>query len=166
IIRHAGLEIAAFSTYQLKQYEACRRYYLAILKTNANDPSILNNLAYLLAVKLHQPAAATAYAERCNTLLVQQAGGTGQYAHNGDILDTLGWIRFLNGNLSGAVAALEHSLRYNPPATAYYHLAMVLVAQKNKVRAVEILKKGIKLAETTHDPILARARKLLAKLQG
>ncbi len=166
MVRHVSLEIAAFSTYQLKQYDACRHDYLAILKTNPDNPAILNNLAYLLAVKLHQPATAIAYAERCNTLLIKQAGGTGLYAHNGDILDTLGWIRYLNGNSDGAVNALEHSLRYNPPATAYYHLAIVLVAQKNKVRAVEMLKKGIKLAETTHDPVLLRARKLLAKLQG
>lgn len=165
VIRHAALEIAAFSCYQLKEYDACRGYYQDILKANANNPAILNNLAYLLAVKLHQPAKALAYAERCNTLLVKQAG-SGRFAPNGDVLDTLGWIRFLNGDLSGAADALEHSLRYNPPATAYYHLARVLVAQKNKVRAVEILEKGIKLAQSTHDPILPRAQELLKKIQG
>ena len=165
VIRHAALEIAAFSCYQLKNYAACRNYYLEILKANANNPAILNNLAYLLAVKLHETAKALVYAERCNALLVKQAG-SGRYAANGDVLDTLGWIRFLNGDLSGAVDALDHSLRYNPPATAYYHLARVLVAQKNKVRAVEILKTGIKLAESTHDPILPRAQALLKKIHG
>ena len=165
IIRHAALEIAAFSCYQLKQYDACRGYYLDILKANADDPAILNNLAYLLAVKLHQPAKALAYAERCNTLLVRQAG-SGQYAPSGDVLDTLGWIRFLNGNLTGAADALDNSLKYNPPATAYYHLARVLVAEKNNVRAVKILKKGIKLAQSTHDPILPRAQELLKKIHG
>ena len=165
VTRHAALEIAAFSCYQLKDYAACRDYYLDILKANANNPAILNNLAYLLAVKLHEPAKALAYAERCNALLIQQAG-SGHYAPNGDVLDTLGWIRFLNGDLSGAVDALDHSLRYNPPATAYYHLARVLVAQKNMARAVEILKTGIKLAESTHDPILPRAQELLKKIQG
>jgi tetratricopeptide (TPR) repeat protein len=164
-IRHAALEIAAFSCYQLKQYDACRNYYQEILQANANNPAILNNLAYLLAVKLHEPAKALAYAERCNTLLVRQAG-SGQYAPNGDVLDTLGWIRFLNGDINGAADALDHSLRYNPPATAYYHLARVLVAQKNNVRAVEILKKGIKLAQSSHDPILPRAEELLKKIQG
>jgi tetratricopeptide (TPR) repeat protein len=164
VVRHAALEIAAFSTYQLKQYEACREYYKDILKVNPDDPAILNNLAYLLAVKLHQPASAQKYAEHCNAVLVQQAG-SGQYAHNGDILDTLGWIRYLNGDLTGAVAALDRSLRYNPPATAYYHLARALVAQKNTVRAVKILKEGIKLAQTTHDPILLRAEQLLKRIE-
>ena len=165
VIRHAALEIAAFSCYQLKNYTSCRDYYLDILKVNANNPAILNNLAYLLAVKLHEPAEALAYAQRCNALLIKQAG-SGRYAPNGDVLDTLGWIRFLNSDLSGAVDALDHSLRYNPPATAYYHLARVLVAEKNKARAVKILKEGIKLAQSTHDPILPRAQELLKKIQG
>ncbi len=163
--RQAALQIAAFSSYQLKQYDSCRGYYIDILKVNPNDPAILNNFAYLLAVKLKQPADALKYAERCNALLVKQTG-SGQYAGNGDILDTLGWVRFLNGDLSGAVDALDHSLQYNPPVTAYYHLARVLVAQKNTVRAVKILKQGIKLAQSTHDPILPRAQALLKKIQG
>jgi tetratricopeptide (TPR) repeat protein len=163
--RQAALQIAAFSSYQLKQYDICRGYYSEILKVNPDDVAILNNMAYLLAVKLKEPSAARQYAEHCNALLVKQAG-SGQYARNGDVLDTLGWVRFLNGDLTGAVDALDHSLRYNPPATAYYHLARVLVAQKNTVRAVKILEQGIKLAQSTHDPILTRAQALLKKIKG
>ncbi len=166
VVRHAALEVAAFASYRLKQFDSCRGYYQDILKVNPDDPAILNNLAYLLAVKLHQPAAAVPYIEHCNALLVKQAGGTGQYAHNGAVLDTLGWIRFLNGDLTAAAAALDRSLRYNPPATAYYHLARVLVAQKDITRAVKILKQGIKKAQATDDPILPRAMKLLKQLHG
>ncbi len=164
-LRITALRLAALGAYQTGRYAAAERYDQALLKLVPDDPGILNNYAYLLAVKLKQPRRAEPFAQRANADAAQDIA-SGAYCHNSNILDTLGWVRFLNGERLGATAALRRSLRYSPPPVAYYHLAKVLAAQGNLDAARNILQRGIIIARQAAVPILSREQTLLKHLSG
>ncbi len=159
------LRTAAISAYELQQYPVANKYYREILAITPNDASVLNNLAYLLAAKLNKPSEALHYAEKANRLEAR-AESSGLYCNDPNLLDTLGWSKFLTKDYTGAYNALHHALRFNPPAAAYYHLARVLVAQKRPLEAVRFLEKAVALAEKSHSTVLARAQLLLKTLRS
>ncbi len=165
MLRMTALRLAALGAYQTGRYAAAERYDHALLKLVPDDPGILNNYAYLLAVKFKQPRRAEPFAQRANADAAQEIA-SGAYCHNSNILDTLGWVRFLNGESLGATAALRRSLRYSPPPVAYYHLAKVLAAQGNPDAARNILQRGIIIARQAAAPILSREQTLLKHLSG
>ena len=164
-MRNEMLRTVALSAYELQQYPIAKKYYREILAATPDDASVLNNLAYLLAAKLKDPVEALHYAEKANRLQAH-AEGSGLYCNDPNLLDTLGWARFLNKDYTGAYNALHHALRFNPPAAAYYHLARVLVAQKRDTEAIRFLEKAIAMAEKNHLTILARAELLLKSIQS
>ncbi len=166
MVRLYALRLAALANYESGRYIQAKTNYLALLKLDPNNPDLLNNLAYLLAVKLKDPRAALAFAQKANTLAAKLQGG-GAYTYNASILDTLGWVRFLNGDTSGAYEALRRSIHHAPPTTAYYHLARVLVAEKRPREARRVLQAGIVAARRSKDLIVEREEEsLLKKLKG
>ncbi len=165
VLQSEMLRTAALSAYELKQYATAEKYYRSILVISPSDANVLNNLAYLLAVKMKKPAEGLPFAERANRLEARIQGG-GLYCDDSNLLDTLGWSRYLTRDYSGAYDALHRALRFNPPATAYYHLARVLLAQNRRSDAISILKKGIVLAKKDGSDILGRAQKLLKELES
>ncbi|MCH7870878.1 MAG: tetratricopeptide repeat protein, partial [Planctomycetes bacterium] len=96
--------------------EGQRRAYEKMLAEDADNVIASNNLAVLLAEKLNRPKEALKYAERAYELVSQ----------NADILDTLGWVRFLNGDVEKAEQSLLAAIRVNPGnLPAHYHLGRV-----------------------------------------
>ncbi|NNM84351.1 MAG: tetratricopeptide repeat protein, partial [Phycisphaerales bacterium] len=137
------------------QYSVAEKYYKQALQINPDNVEVLNNLAYLLAVKLKHPHQGLSYAEKSNQLAAnaQQAG---PYAHDPNLLDTLGWLRYLTGDTEGAVSALERSTRYGSVSTAYYHLAIVRNKQGHRTEAEDDLRKAISLAQSQNNPKLQK----------
>jgi len=159
-----ALHIAAQSAYQLEKYDLAKIYYLQLIQLTPDDSSAYNNLAYLLAIKLNNPQQALTYAIKANDLLAKQQGVTG-FAHNANILDTLGWAYYLNGDMANAQDALQASMQYNPPPAAFYHLGQVFVSLKQDSSARGVLETGLNEARKTNDPVSSQIEALLKELR-
>lgn len=157
--RPAVLRTLAETYYRAQQYEPAHRAYLELLKVAPNDYSAMNNLAYMLAENLRQPAAALPYAERALQLTpndpVQQAS----------IRDTLGWVQFRGGRFDQAALTLRRCLAIYPLTATHIHLAQVLIAQNKKEAAREQLLAAQRLAAKNKEQTLQKqAEELLATL--
>jgi tetratricopeptide (TPR) repeat protein len=98
------------------KFNEAKAKYEAALKVNPDQAIALNNLAYLLAERLNLPAEGLPYAkhaERANP-------------GNADVLDTLGWLLFLNNRLGESAGTLLRALEANREnVPILYHLGLV-----------------------------------------
>jgi Flp pilus assembly protein TadD len=119
------------------------------------SPVALNNLAYLLASDASRLPIAIAEARRAAQIAPR----------TGEILDTLGWLLFLDGQLEEARAALARAASAAPAQpTIRYHLALALDADGETSRAANHLE--VALLSSGRFPEEAAARALLERLRG
>jgi tetratricopeptide (TPR) repeat protein len=153
--------LLAQTEYIAGDYEASRRHYETVLKTQPNDPLSLNNLAYLLAKHLDGEAEALPMAQRA----VEQAtirAGVGAVAQRANVLDTLGYVQFKLDDLTAAEQTLRRSIRLQGLSANYAHLAMVLAAQARNGDALEALAKAKELLD---DQTGNEVREMIDKLE-
>lgn len=116
---------------QLNMHREAVESFKAIIQLNPNDAVSLNNLAYLLATELKQPAEALEYAERAQTVAPD----------NATLLDTLGTVllAFDPPRYADAERALRRavSLGRSPDELlpANLHLAQALLGQGSQTQA-------------------------------
>jgi tetratricopeptide (TPR) repeat protein len=120
---------------QIQDWECAVNAYETALQYAANDVTILNNVAFILAEELSDPRRALPFAERAAQLAPNDA----------NILDTLGRVQFLLGNLEEAERQLRQSTQLNELASAYLHLAEVYAAQDDFRRARRALERAQEL---------------------
>jgi tetratricopeptide (TPR) repeat protein len=109
--------------------------YEETLKVNPDLWSPMNNLAYLKAEMLGDPAGAIPLAERLVQLAPDQAS----------VLDTVGWVYYKNSDLERAKRYLSDSIAINPAADTYVHLAEVLLKSGDRSGAEKQLTEAEKL---------------------
>jgi len=149
------LQHLATGYYQLRQYDQTEKVYRKLLTHRGEDPRTLNNLAFLLAEDLKRPAEAIPLARKASQLSPGDA----------QILDTLGRVQFLAGQVDDAYETLNLSVRIQPLAANKLHLAEVFIRRDNRRRAIQLLKEARELAEEEQDSsILERAEKWLRDL--
>ena len=113
-----------------------------MLQDDANDVLALNNLAFLLIEKLQRPKEALKYAERAHELRRRDP----------NILDTLGWVKFHNGDVETAERMLSDAVRMLPGnAAARYHLGRVYAERGFGVKAREAYERALKDARRSGD---------------
>ncbi|MFO8008142.1 MAG: tetratricopeptide repeat protein [Candidatus Brocadiia bacterium] len=113
--------------------------YRAAMEEDATAPFAANNLAYLLATEKGDIQGALALAEEARRL----AGSMPE------VLDTLGWLRYLNGDFEEAVNLLENARRGLPDLpTVRYHLAMAYLKLGRKEEARSELREALSLSST------------------
>ncbi|MCK4872397.1 MAG: tetratricopeptide repeat protein [Phycisphaerales bacterium] len=78
-----------------------------------------NNTAYLLSEELGDPAGALPYAELAASLAPDDP----------NVLDTLGWVQFLTGDIAGAKITLTRSLERGETMAALLHITEVLLTE-------------------------------------
>ncbi len=102
--------------------------YETLLSYHADDPIILNNLAW-------------AYSERNDDKALEYAEKAYKAApENPYVLDTYGWVLVKNGEADKAVRLLRQAMKINPDiADVQYHLAMALVKTGKTSEARKIL---------------------------
>ena len=137
-------------------YEAAQEYdkaierYRRLRELLPNNPLVLNNLAYALAVRKNNIADALPLAEKAYALA------------KGDprLSDTLGWIYHLAGQNERAVKPLEDAVRAMPKnSEVQLHFAIVSEAAGNPLGAKAALHRALEI-----DPQMA-AREEVRKLQ-
>jgi uncharacterized protein (TIGR03790 family) len=123
-------------------YEAANEYDKAIERyrkaqlTMPNNPLLLNNLAYAVAVRKNNPQEALPLAEKAYEL------GKG----NPNVADTLGWIYHLAGQDEKAIKVLEEAVRKaDNNADIHLHFAIVSAAMGNNPAAEVALKKALEI---------------------
>jgi uncharacterized protein (TIGR03790 family) len=141
-------------------YEAAQEYdkaiarYRRLLEIAPDNPLVLNNLAYALAVRKNSILEALPMAEKAYSL----AKG------NPNIADTLGWIYHLSGQDDKAAKLLEEAARGGAKnAEMHLHFAIVSAAVGNKLAAEVALQRALEI-----DPKLEQreeVKQLRAKLK-
>jgi uncharacterized protein (TIGR03790 family) len=123
-------------------YEAAREYdkaierYRRLLQLSPDNPVILNNLAYALAVRKGSVLEALPMAEKAYKL------GKG----NISIADTLGWIHHLAGQDDKAAKFLEEAVRGGAGnAEMHLHMAVVSAALGNTLAAEVALQRSLEM---------------------
>ena len=115
---------------------AAASHYERILALQPNHTVALNNLAYDLAVRQGKPAQAAPLARRA----------LAQAPRNATILDTVGWVEYLQGNTAEAAKLLVQAARGAPRnPDIRLHAAFALAAQGARSAADVELQEAIKL---------------------
>jgi tetratricopeptide (TPR) repeat protein len=148
--------------YQAKKREAAAAAFEELLKVAPDDAEALNNVAYTLAEDLNRPQEALRYAKRAVELRPRDA----------NVMDTLGWVYCLAGDLDNAVGTLVSALQVSPDNIAVrYHVAMVYKKQGKMDQAKEEFLQSQQLIEKApKDPIAQmfqdRVKEELSSLSG
>ena len=108
------------------EYDKAIERYRKLQQLAPNNPLVLNNLAYALAVRKNNVEEALPLAEKAYGL----AKG------NASVSDTLGWIYHLAGQDAKAAKVLEEAVRSGTTnAEMHLHFAVVSAATGNKLAA-------------------------------
>lgn len=143
------------AAYQTGHYKQAQASYEAVLKQNPQDAYTMNNLAFLLADQMIDPAKAVKLAQRAVDLR----------PNSPQILDTLGWAQFKSGNSNAAQQTLETSVQLQANAQNTYHLAQVYSKLGADSRAKQMVSQSLALATKSKDQsTLHLAEKLNATL--
>jgi uncharacterized protein (TIGR03790 family) len=119
-----------------EQYPEADAVYRRLLTLNRNDAFALNNLAYSLAVRGHQPEEALPLATRAAALAPRIA----------TFSDTLGWIHHLLGNDQEALRLIEPASRVlTRNAEVQFHVAAIYASSGRLDDAAKALQSASKL---------------------
>ncbi len=149
--RPIELRIASLAAYMAKNYPLSQQYYMDLLKLNPEDIESLNNLAFMLADDLKKPAEGLVYAKRARELIGTRSVLDASGANYANLYDTIGWVKYLAGDLQGAADDLNRSLKWEPLPDAYLHLSQVFKKQGNAKEAKRNAELGLKLAQDRKD---------------
>jgi tetratricopeptide (TPR) repeat protein len=146
LVRARALEI-------MNDMEGTIRAYEQVLAINDRNLQALNNLAYSLADRFHRPQEALVYAQRA-----RESGG-----NSANVLDTIGWVYFLNDQADEAQSILIEALRKDPEcASAQYHLGEVYRKRGRVGDARDAMRRALELASEAQDVQLSdKIRKAL-----
>ncbi len=144
----------ALSYYSTEQYPQAEQAYRRLLEANPDDVESLNNLAFLLAKQLNRPAEALPLAEKAVALTQPPQAS---------VMDTLGVVQFMNGQLGQARETLENALLLDRNlAPLHLHLAQVYHAENQAAKAAQSAQEALRLAELNRDrDTESQARELL-----
>ena len=115
---------------QLKDYKQAEKHYRAILAEKADNPLVLNNLAWVYLQQNKPEALGLAKRAYENT------------PKSNSIADTYGTILIKQGDKKLGLSILEKTAALVPKSDEIqYHLALAYSANGNKKKAIEILQK-------------------------
>jgi uncharacterized protein (TIGR03790 family) len=136
------------------QWDSAIARYQRVIENSPNDATALNNLAYALATRRNDPAAALPYAKRA----YQAPNATGAAT------DTLAWVQHLLGNDVEALPLIARATRQLPGvAEIRLHAAAILSATGNHAAAKDELDRALALdASLEGKPPVEQLRQILA----
>jgi uncharacterized protein (TIGR03790 family) len=138
-----------------KEYDKALAAYRRVVALEPKDALSLNNLAYAMAIREGNPKDALPIAERALLLAPR----------NPAVADTVGWIKHLLGDNSGAVKLLQPAAKVLPAsAEVQLHAAIVFAALGRFEEAAAALKAAESADPAIKDrPEFAEAQKKIGK---
>ncbi len=123
----------AMTYHEMKNYEECDKYFEKALELNPNDPYILNNYSWYLALRGEKLDKAQKMSDK--SLELQPS--------NAAYLDTYGWIMYKRGNFEEAQSYVGKALERNPgDPELLEHYGDILYKMDKKDEAVKYWKKA------------------------
>jgi Flp pilus assembly protein TadD len=149
---HEGLlSVQAHILMELKRWTDAETLYRRLLRAQPNDPTLLNNLAYLYADGLKRNLA-----DACK--MARRA--TEAEPKNGVFWDTLAWVYFRQGELDDAYAAQREAVILAPKEPEiHFHMGAIQHARGDLAAAAAEYRRALQL-----NPALAEARDALDRL--
>ncbi len=130
-------------------------YYRKALEIKKDFGPAANNLAWNLADRGGNIDEALTYAQIAKE----------QMPENAAVMDTLGWIYYLKGTYSNAIAEFQDSLARDPNNPVInYHMGLAQYKNKDKLKAKEFLGKALELEPDFRGA--GEARKVLQEIKG
>ncbi len=129
--------------------------YERVLEIEQNHLEALNNLAYSLAARLDRAAEALPYVERLSGV-ASRASDSGAIDRTMyvSVLDTIGWVYFLNDRSGPAEQALLEALRLEPnDVAARFHLGRIYMKAGRTSEARAALRAAREQAEKIKDDL-------------
>ena len=115
-------------------YDLAIARYREIVKLDSRNVAGLNNLAYALAIRKNEPSEALPLAQRARVLAPRNAA----------VIDTLGWIYFLLGDVRQATTLVEQAVRLAPRSSdLQLHLARIYKADGRLAEARVALERAL-----------------------
>jgi tetratricopeptide (TPR) repeat protein len=148
LVRARALELANDVDGMVSAYEQ-------VLAINDRNLQALNNLAYALADRFGRAQEALVYAQRANEVS----------SPNANVLDTVGWVYFLNNRIDEAQAILADALRMDPDsASIQYHMGELMLKSGRVGEARGMLRRAGELAaEAKNAELTEKIQKALEK---
>lgn len=122
--------------FKIDNWEEAVNVWKWVLEVMPEDIECNNNIAFTLADKLKRAEEALEYAKRAY----------GVVPDNAVILDTYGYVLYLNNQLTESEQILRQSLQIQPLATTRYHLGLLLYKQGKTIDAQQELQMALELA--------------------
>lgn len=129
--------------YLASEPKTCVEYYKKALEISPENVQLNNDVAYSIAVDLNDPAAGLTYAEKAVELMGD--------AVSSPVLDTLGWIQYLNKDRASAqktlAKAVETARTQDQALIANCHLGLAQAADGDMAGARRSLEAAEKAAK-------------------
>lgn len=139
----------------LSQFKNAIDEYRILLSNNPNDIRALNDIAWLLHQD-NQTTEALEFAEKAYQIAPE----------NGVVLDTFGWITYMQGNVKAALGYLRQAAeKQKSSKEVQYHYVAVLAASGKQDEQVREMLEDILSGNPTF-PEKAEAQQLLESLKG
>ncbi len=134
---HVPAQLALATLYERSSnWDGAIARYRKVIEVKPDDGTALNNLAYALATRKNDPAAALPFAKRAYT----------SQPNNGAATDTLAWVQHLLGNDAEALPLIATAARQMPnSAEVRLHAAVILASTGNPAAAKDELEKALAL---------------------
>ncbi|MBE3068719.1 MAG: tetratricopeptide repeat protein, partial [Planctomycetes bacterium] len=144
----ASVRIYSLALYKLGRVEEALKWGMMLWSLDPTDVANANNMAWILATEHKDFARARDMIQRCTRLV----------PNHPQVLDTAGWIEFLDNRTPQAVENLLASIKYADNAEARYHLGCVYESLQRPDDAREQFQKAIDLGLSGKDKPDAEAR--------
>ena len=118
------------------RYPSAIEHYRRVVGQSPDDVLSLNNLAFLIATRTPDAGDALVFAERAATLAPRDV----------NVLDTLAWVHYLNGNARRADTLLQQARQADGQnADVWLHSSAVHLALGDAVTAARALAEALRL---------------------
>jgi tetratricopeptide (TPR) repeat protein len=141
---------------QMGKIDEAAGLYEELLKGHPDSLVVANNLAMLLADHRKDPESLKRAGELVERL---------KKSSEPTFLDTVGWVRYAQGEIDAAAAMFEQALKASPDLGAiHYHMGMVYLRKGDAAKAMEHLEKAL----ASKDSFIGReeAQAALEKAKG
>ncbi len=147
-----SIRIYSLSLYRMGRTEEALRWGMMLWSIDPTDVANANNMAWILATEKRDFDRARELIERCRRLV----------PNHPQVLDTAGWIEFLDERYEQAIENLLASIKYGDNPEARYHLGRVYEAIERPDEARNEYKKALELG--LEDQQRAEAQRRLDQL--